>query len=163
VIDTPGILDTNIVKKMSGWGPWLPAYREEQKRILKELTNMYTMAPDGFDAILLVAKFGERFTAEDADALKLLTAFMGKKAEGHMVILFTRGDQAKHNADKKGFSSVDDYVKQWISRLPEWVRDFIHRIGDRWVLFDNWLDADTDPMAYQRQRRRLIEVRRQGS
>lgn len=121
------------------------------------------MAPDGFDAILLVVKFGERFTAEDAEALKLLAAFMGEKAEGHMILLFTRGDQAARNARKKGVSSVDDYVKQWISGMPEWVRDFIDRIGDRWVLFNNLLDADENPVAYQGQQRRLIEVGRQGS
>lgn len=163
VIDTPGILDTKVVKKMSSWGSLLSWRRDDQKRILRELTNMYTMAPDGFDAILLVVKFGERFTVEDAEALKLLTAFMGKKAEGHMILLFTCGDQAAHNARKKGVSSVDDYVEQWISGLPEWVRSFIHRIGDRWVLFNNRLDAEEAPHAYQEQQRRLIEVRRQGS
>ena len=163
VIDTPGILDTNVVKKMSSCGSWLPAYREDQKRILRELTNMYTMAPDGFDAILIVVQYGVRFTAEDAEALKLLTAFMGEKAEGHMILLLTRGDQAALNARKKGVSSVDDYVKQWISGMPEWVKDFIDRIGDRWVLFNNLLDAHENPVAYQGQRRRLIEVGRQGS
>jgi len=158
VIDTPGILDTNIVKKMHSWGAWLPAYREDQKKVLRELTNMYTKAPDGFDAIILVSKFGERFTAEDGEALKLLTAFMGKEAEGHMIMLFTRGDEAERNARKQKVSSVDDYVEQWLTRLPEWVKDFICRIGNRKVLFNNILDADENPEAYQKQRLQLIEV-----
>lgn len=159
VIDTPGILDTNIVKKMHSWGAWLPAYREDQKKVLRELTNMYTKAPDGFDAIILVSKFGERFTAEDGEALKLLTAFMGKEAEGHMIMLFTRGDEAERNARKKKVSSVDDYVEQWLTGMPEWVKDFICRIGNRKVLFNNILDADENPEAYQKQRLQLIEVR----
>lgn len=159
VIDTPGILDTNVVKKMSGFSAWLPAYREEQERILKELTNMYVKAPHGFDGIILVSKFGERFTAEDAEALKLLKAFMGKKSEGHMILLLTRGDEAERNARRKKILPVDKYVKQWIDGMPEWVRNFIREIGDRIVLFNNILEADKQPEAYQNQREELAKVR----
>ena len=162
VIDTPGILDTNIVKKMSGLRSWLPAYREDQERILKELANMYTMASNGFDAIILVAKFGARFTAEDAEALKLLKAFMGVESESHMILILTRGDEAERNAKRKKVLSVDRYVKEWIDGMPVWVQDFIHRIGDRIVLFNNLLEADTNSEAYHRQIKTLTEVRRKG-
>ncbi len=160
VIDTPGILDTNVVKKMSGLRSWLPANRANQERILKELAKMYTMAPKGFDAIIIVVRFGERFTAEDAEALKLLTAFLGKEAEGHMILLLTHGDEAERNAKKKKILPVDRYVKQWIGGLPDWVKDFIHQIGDRVVLFNNLLDSDTASEAYNRQLKELVEVRR---
>jgi len=39
------------------------------------------------------------------------------------------------------------------------VKDFICRIGNRKVLFNNILDADENPEAYQKQRLQLIEVR----
>ncbi|KAL9985811.1 hypothetical protein ACROYT_G008259 [Oculina patagonica] len=158
VIDTPGILDTEIVKKMSGLRSWLPAYRDDQKRILTELVKMYTMAPNGFHAIILVSKFGTRFTAEDAEALKLLKAFLGIESQGHMILLLTRGDDAARSAKKKKVSSVEEYVKQWIRGLPDWVQDFLHKIGDRVVLFDNLLDPETDSEAYNRQLKNLTEV-----
>lgn len=161
VIDTPGILDTRVVNMMCGLSSWLPAYREDQKRILTELANMYTKAPDGFDAIILVAKYGERFTAEDGEALKLLTAFMRKESEAHMILLLTRGDDAERNARRKGILPADKYVREkWIPGMPDWVRKFINRIGDRVVLFNNLLDADKEPEAYHKQRQQLIEVRR---
>lgn len=158
MIDTPGILDTSVVKMMSGYKSWLPAYKDEQERILTEFTTMYTMAPQGLDAIILVAKFGVRFTAEDAEALNLLKRFLGKESVGHMILLLTRGDEAERNARRKKVSPVEKYVKQWIRGMPEWVRDFIHQIGDRIVLFNNLLDADTEPEAYHRQLKGLIEV-----
>ena len=144
---------------MRSYKSWLPAYRDEQERILTELVKMYTMAPQGFDAIVLVAKFGARFTAEDAEALKLLKRFLGKESEGHMILLLTRGDEAEYNAKRKKVLPVDKYVKQWIDGLPDWVRDFIHQIGDRIVLFNNLLEDDTDSEAHHRQLNGLIEVR----
>ena len=160
VIDTPGILDTAIVKMMRSYKSWLPAYKDDQERILTELAKMFSMAPQGFDAIILVAKFGARFTAEDAEALKLLKHFLGKESEGHMILILTRGDEAERNAKKKKVSPVERYVKQWIGGMPDWVQDFIHQIGDRIVLFNNLLDVDTDSEVYHRQLSRLIEVRR---
>lgn len=157
VIDTPGILDTNVVKKMSGLRAWLPAYREDQERVLKELTNMYVKAPRGFDGIILVSKFGERFTAEDAEALKLLKAFMGKESEGHMILLLTRGDEAARNAHRKKILPVDKYMTQWIDGMPEWVKVFIRKeIGDRVVLFNNILEPQE--LGYRKQRQHLVQV-----
>lgn len=156
MIDTPGILDTSVVKLMGGYKNWLPAYAGEQERILTELVKMYTMAPQGFDAIILVAKFGARFTAEDAQALNLLKCFLGKESESHMILLLTRGDEAARNARKKSVSPVDKYVRQWIDGMPEWVRDFIHKIGDRLVLFNNSLDVDKED--YHRQLTGLTQV-----
>ena len=148
VIDTPGISK--------------PVYRKGQQRILTELSKMYTMAPQGFDAIILVAKFGQRFTAEDGEVLKLLKAFLGAESECHMILLFTHGDQTERNAKRQNILPVDKCVKQWIGGMPDWVQNFIHRIGDRIVLFNNLLEADTDSEAYHRQLDRLIEVRRKG-
>ena len=162
VIDTPGILDTNVVHKMIGFRSWLPAYRDDQQRVLTELAKMYTLAPKGFDAIILVVTFGARFTAEDAEALKLLKAFLGKESESHMILILTRGDDAERNAKRKKVLPVEKYVKQWIGGMPDWVQDFIHRIGDRIVLFNNLLDVDEDYEAYKQQRNKLIEVRRKG-
>ena len=158
MIDTPGILDTSVVKMMGGYKYWLPAYKEVQERTLTELATMYLMAPQGFDAIILVAKFGARFTAEDAEALNLLKRFLGKESESHMILLLTHGDEAERNARRKKVSPVMKYVRQWINAMPEWVRDFIHQIGDRVVLFNNLLEADTEREAYHRQLQELIEV-----
>ena len=115
------------------------------------------MAPKGFDAIILVAEYGARFTSEDEKALNLLNDFLGKESNECIILLLTHGDQAVYHAkDKK--TSPEEVVKEWIGTLPEWVQTFIKEIKHRVVLFDNMLREDENPEAFKKQLSNLIEV-----
>lgn len=158
VIDTPGVIDTSIVRKMRGLRAWLPRYKEDQEKILTEVAKIFGMAPNGFDAIALVVKYGCRFTPEDAQALQLLQSFLGKEAETHMFLILSYADQAKRMAKKKKVS-LDEWVKRWIGTLPPWVQNFIERIGENnVVLFDNSLEEDEQPDACKEQLSKFIQV-----
>ena len=137
---------------MSYW-PW---YRKDQQKILTELAKMFVMAPGGFNAILLLVKFGSRFTPEDGEALKLLRTFLGEEATNYMILLLTHGYQAEANARRKNVP-VDKYLKAWIEAMEDWVKDFIHEnLKDRVVLINNMLEPDKEPEAYKTQLRTLI-------
>ena len=156
VIDTPGVLDTSTVKTLKSV-PLTCEKRQVQREILHEVYRIFQLAPNGFDAIMLVVKYGSRFTDEDGQALRLLINFLGKASKEYMILILTHGDQASFEADNKGIS-VEKCVDRWISTLPEWVKTFVKDIKDRVVLFDNRLSEDKEPAGYKEQLVRLIEV-----
>lgn len=139
VLDTPGSLKTEDFQK-------------EVPRILE-------LAPDGFDAIVLVAKYGCRLTTEDAQALQLLQEFLGDKANQYIILVFTFGDQAEHEAKEDRVSlTLDAYLAVWQETLPDWVQTFIQQIDDRVVFFNNRLKPDSQPDAYKTQLSQLIQA-----
>lgn len=119
---------------------------------------MFVLAPRGFHAILLLVKFGTRFTPDDAEALIFLQTFLSEEATNYMILLLTHGDQAEHNA-RKGDVPVDKYVHNWIEEMDDWVREFVReKIGGRVVLMNGLLDPDKEPEAHKKQLCKLIEV-----
>ena len=156
VIDTPGVLDTAATSAKTFL---LTRYAEHQKNILKESLKIFAMAPFGFDAVILVVKYGCRFTMEDAQALKMLEALLEGDAKGHMILLLTHGDQAEYEAEEEEMSS-DQRVHQWLKTLPSWVQSFIEEIGNRVVLINNTLKPQKDQEAYGKQLLKLIQVRK---
>ena len=158
VIDTPGIIDTSSVKMMTGRWKYWPGYCQDRKKILTELAKMFVYAPQGINAFLLTVKCGTRFTSEDSQALLLLKNFLGEEALDYMILLLTHGDQAEANARDYG-KPVDQYVKQWVDTMEEWVKKFIQdELKDRVVLMNTKLDINEQPEAYKRQLREIIEV-----
>ena len=162
VIDTPGVLDTSAVQHVKRVNilkgkVFQSDHRKAQDLILREVYKVFGMAPQGFDAIVLVVKYGARFTKEDEQALDLLQTFLGNESKEYMILILTWGDQAVHHAEEKGVS-LSDYIKTWISSLPHWVQTFLAEIKDRVVLFNNCLKEDKNPEAFKIQLCKLIEV-----
>lgn len=163
VIDTPGFLDTSAISALKEYAAskmksYLTQNDKEQNRILHEVARIFAMAPNGFDAFLLVAKFGCRFTGEDAQALKMIQVFLGKEVYGNMILVLTHGDLAEREAEMNG-KKVENVVKDWMNDLPQFVKDFMKAINNRYFLFDNFLSPDKEPGKYKSQLSRLIKVR----
>ncbi|XP_015757054.1 PREDICTED: uncharacterized protein LOC107336495 [Acropora digitifera] len=161
VIDTPGVIDTKIVKQMTGktsQAKYAVGLKKELETTLKELAKMFLYAPRGFNAILLFAKFGSRFTRDDYDALQMLLKFLTTDAQKYMILVLTHGDEAEYNASEKGIA-VDEYLKSWINKMDYWLKKFIHDdLNDRVVLLNCRLKPDKEPEAYKKQLCKLIEV-----
>ena len=132
-------------------------HRKTQEKILTEVSRIFTLAPQGFHAIMLVARYGNRFTNEDAQALQLLQEFLGKEANEYIILILTYGDQAKFDAEEEG-KSLEEWVKEWLKSLPKWVQQYIKEIKDRVVLVDNRLKEESDPEGYKKQLVEVIEV-----
>ncbi|XP_044164536.1 uncharacterized protein LOC114969765 [Acropora millepora] len=161
VIDTPGVIDTKIVKQMAFMGSqaqYKAGFKKELETTLKELTRMFLLAPRGFNAILLLGNFGSRFTRDDNDALQMLLKFMTPDAKKYMILVLSHGDQAEYNASEKGIA-VDKYLKNWIDKMDDCLKSFIHDdLKDRVVLFNCKLKPDKEPEAYKKQLCKLIEM-----
>ena len=160
VIDTPGVLDTSAVSwmdKAKNAMAYLTKNNEVQNQILQEVARIFAMAPDGFDCFLVVAKYGCRFTAEDAQALKMLQQLLGKEACDNMILVLTHGDQAEHEAEENG-EEVEETLNRWLKSLPRWVQDFVAAIKKRVFLFNNCLRPEKEPEEYKKQLSCLIKV-----
>ena len=161
MIDTPGVIDTKIVKQMTSmWSQaqYKAGFKKELESSLKELARMFLLAPGGFNAILLLVKFGSRFTQDDNDALQMLLKFFTPDAKKYMILVLSHGDQAEYNASEEGIA-VDEYLKNWIGKMDDWLKTFIHDdLKDRVVLFNCRLKPDKEPEAYKKQLCKLIEV-----
>lgn len=158
MIDTPGIIDTESVKAVTGTGKYRYAFSENQKAILRELARMFVLAPEGFNAFLLTVKIGARFTPEDCEALQMLKSFLGEEALDYMILLLTHGDDAEYEAGEAQLS-VDEYVDQWVDSMETWVKEFIRdTLKNRKVLINGRVDPNKKPEAYKKQLSKLIEV-----
>ena len=163
VIDTPGMLDTSAISALTEYAvskmkSYLTQNDREQNRILQEVSRIFAMAPNGFDGFLLVAKYGSRFTGEDAQALKMIQVFLGKEVYSNMILVLTHGDQAEREAERT-HKKVEDVVKDWMDGLPQFVKHFIKSINNRYFLFDNFISPEKEPGRYKSQLSRLIKVR----
>ena len=157
VIDTPGVLDTGSLS--ATFKDHLKENADHQKKILQEISKIFAMAPFGLDAIILVVKYGCRFTMEDAQALKMLQALLEEDATDHMILLLTYGDQAENEAEEEEIST-NQRVDGWLKTLPDWLQSFINQIGNRVVVMNNTLKPDKDQEACGRQLSKLIQVRK---
>ena len=161
VIDTPGVIDTAAVKGITSVtrkAKYSLRFKEVLKRTLEEVAKMVLYAPHGFNAILLVAQFGVRFTRDDYDALQILLKFLTEDAKKYMILVLTHGDEAEYNANEEGIA-VDEYLEKWIDKMDEWLKKFIHDdLEGRVVLFNCRLKPDREPKAYKIQLCKLIEV-----
>lgn len=161
VIDTPGVLDTTPVSfmdKAKNMLAYLTKNDEIQNQILQEVARIFAMAPDGFDSFILVARYGCRFTPEDAQALKMLQKLLGEEAYDNIILVLTHGDQLKLEAEENE-QSIELTLKTWLESLPGWIREFTALIKDRVIPFNNLYRPEKEPEEYKKQLSRLIKVR----
>lgn len=156
VIDTPGVLYTAAVKRWTTVALKSQA-RLDQEKILTEVSKIFALAPNGFDAFLFVAQYGSQLTREDKEALELLTTFLGNESKKYTILLLTHGDKTKNAVDEPN-TTMDGCLWKWMMTAPKWMTDFVKDIEKRVVLFDNTLRKEKDPEGYKKQLRQLIEV-----
>jgi len=143
VLDTPGILKGELDK---------------------EIPRILQLAPKGFDAIILVAKYGCRLTNLDAEAVQLLQEFLGDEVKRHIILVLTYADQAEHETkedrvdEDRELVSLDAYQQLWLGTLPQWAQSFIQQIDERVLFFNNRLRPDSQPDAYKTQLSKLIQA-----
>lgn len=126
----------------------------------KEVSRILELAPKGFDAIVLVEKYGCRLTGEYAQALQLLQGFLGDNVRKYVILVLSFCDQAEHEAkEDKTPLSPDELVDTWLQTSQGWVQTFIDQIGeDRVISFNNRLKPHSQPEAYKRQLSKLIKA-----
>ncbi|XP_046580777.1 uncharacterized protein LOC124288310 [Haliotis rubra] len=112
LVDTPGNMDTR-----------------HPKECLQAIGSAIYMCPDGYDAVLLILRFGNRMTEEERNAVREIRKLFGQDIfSKYVVIVFTYGD----NYDSEEpfgdfiFEDADGFLQNLITECK-------HRV----VLFNN--------------------------
>ncbi|XP_059173418.1 uncharacterized protein LOC131953978 [Physella acuta] len=103
--------------------------KSSHERIMEILK---TLSPGGFDAVLLVAPFGKRFTDEDSETVENLKEVFGENViQQNTILVVTRGDLFNLEQNEE-----PDFDK-WCSRQTGTFHHLLEECGKRVVLFDN--------------------------
>ncbi|CAL1534885.1 unnamed protein product [Lymnaea stagnalis] len=141
VVDAPGVLDTAALSEVvSG---------STTRKITEKLEEAVESNPRGYNACILVAKYGIRFTKEESDAIHMLKQIFGEDfVKNFCLLVMTNGDTFE--AEENDF----DFQK-WIYDQSESISDVFHDCGYRIVLFDN---MTKDPKKKEKQVDELIAL-----
>ncbi|XDV48460.1 hypothetical protein PO909_017867 [Leuciscus waleckii] len=108
VIDTPGLFDTEINKKI----------------IEEELEKCVSMSVPGPHVFLLVVRLDVRFTDEEKKTVKWIQENFGEKAANYSIILFTRGDQ------------IDEPIEEFLEKNRQ-IEELVRQCKNRYHVFNN--------------------------
>ncbi|CAL1534887.1 unnamed protein product, partial [Lymnaea stagnalis] len=123
VVDTPGVLDTAALYEVVNGST--------TRKIIQQLQEAVEINPRGYNACILVAKYGNRFTKEESDAIHMLKQIFGEDFMRHFcVLVMTNGDTFE--AEENDFT-----FREWLYRQSGSINDVFHECGFRVVLFDN--------------------------
>ncbi|CAL1534884.1 unnamed protein product [Lymnaea stagnalis] len=141
VVDTPGVLDTAALSEVVNGST--------MRKITEKLQEAVENNPRGYNACILVAKYGIRFTEEESDAIHMLKQIFGEDfIRNFCVLVMTNGDTFE--AEENDF----DFQK-WIDEQSGSIQDVFHDCGFRVVLFDN---MTKDPKKKEKQVDELIAL-----
>ncbi|KAH9493049.1 Immune-associated nucleotide-binding protein 12, partial [Bulinus truncatus] len=123
VVDTPELMDTR---------------EESQEEILQQIFSAMSLCPEGFNALVFVIAFGDRFTKEEIETLNLLkNAFGNKFIKDFCIVIMTKGD----NFYPEDFKKVkQDYTfEDWLNDQvePPEFKKLLEECEKRVVLFYN--------------------------
>ncbi|XDV23073.1 hypothetical protein PO909_027789, partial [Leuciscus waleckii] len=110
VIDTPGLFDTDLTNE----------------EIQREISNCIPMILPGPHVFIIVLNLGQRFTQEEATAVKIIQETFGKNSLMYTMVLFTRGDDLKNTT-----------LEQCLGKPGCPLMKLIETCGNRYHVFNN--------------------------
>ncbi|GFO32489.1 immune-associated nucleotide-binding protein 6 [Plakobranchus ocellatus] len=121
VVDGPGVGDTRM-DTQDGIHLFMDSIQHAM------ITN-----PLGYHALLLVLRFGTRFTKEDEDTVVLLKKVFGNDfVKNYCIIVMTCGDMFKYEEEDTGIN-----FEGWVQEQRGKMADLVKECENRIVLFDN--------------------------
>jgi predicted GTPase len=121
VVDGPSIGDTDQTD------------RDSVKLTLQNVDTAIELCPDGFSALVIVFKYGDRFTQQEKDTVMLVRSIFGERIfKEYGIIVMTHGDNfvVDQEDDKTPF-------EEWLSAQTGDVSTLLKECGNRCVLFNN--------------------------
>ncbi|XP_019618991.1 PREDICTED: GTPase IMAP family member 4-like [Branchiostoma belcheri] len=125
----------------------------------REVAKWLVETKDGINAILLIHKFGVRFTDQQKTLLGALVKYFGKDVYEHCIVVLTHGDQAEEAMKDGSLTSIEEYVSEEWGGLPK----LMEKVDNRHVVFNNRAeDEDEKKKQVERLMDRVDEVRGQS-
>uniref|UniRef100_A0A672PUD1 GTPase IMAP family member 8 n=1 Tax=Sinocyclocheilus grahami TaxID=75366 RepID=A0A672PUD1_SINGR len=110
VIDTPGLFDTEL----------------SNEEIQREISNCIPMILPGPHVFIIVLNLGQRFTQEEATAVKIIQETFGENSLMYTMVLFTRGDDLNNKT-----------IEQCLGKPGSALNELIEACGNRFHVFNN--------------------------
>ncbi|KAH9505584.1 Immune-associated nucleotide-binding protein 9 [Bulinus truncatus] len=134
VVDVPGVGDTNMNEE------------EAQKFVVENLSYAISINPNGYHAILLVMKYGERFTKENRETIEFLKKVFGENfISKYCILVMTHGD----------LLDSEVIFEEWIKKQKGDLANLVKECGNRFVLFDNRTEVKEKK---ESQRNELLDI-----
>ncbi|XP_059146226.1 uncharacterized protein LOC131933503 [Physella acuta] len=139
VVDTPGVCDTTSDKQAA------------DKLVMDALERAIATNPKGYHAMLLVVKYGGRFTGEEQAGIKYLKTLFGENfVKDYGILIVTGGDTYEFDNQRHGIP-FEKWCRQQIGAFKELYEECDRRA----VLFNN---ISADKSIKSNQVRQLITV-----
>ncbi|XP_035824149.1 uncharacterized protein LOC101845224 isoform X2 [Aplysia californica] len=121
VVDTPGVCDTGVSTEEGSFD-----------LAIRSISDAIAHCPQGFNALLLIIRFGVRMTDEEKKAIALLKCVLGQDVvKSHCVCVITHGDNFKvEMRDQQTF-------EHWCRNQSGFLKSLFEECNYRCVLFNN--------------------------
>ncbi|GFO17268.1 GTPase imap family member 4 [Plakobranchus ocellatus] len=140
IVDTPGVGDTR------------KSEAEGKKMFMDALQAAVAMNPEGYHALLLVIRFGGRFTGEDIDTITYLKSVLGEKfVQKYCIIVMTYGDNFKTQQEE---GEIKVTFEEWCKEQTGEFKEMYQEVKGRVILFENRKKPDVQA----KQKEQLISM-----
>ncbi|XP_059144765.1 uncharacterized protein LOC131931948 [Physella acuta] len=122
IVEAPGVGDTRHTRG------------ESDRNTVANLCSAMALSPEGYDAVLLVLRYGGRFTEEDVNVVTSLKKILGADfVQKFCVLVLTCGDVFARDSEDSG-QTFSDWCKEQNGSFGVLVQECVSRI----LLFDNY-------------------------
>ncbi|XP_059159884.1 uncharacterized protein LOC131943687 [Physella acuta] len=122
IVEAPGVGDTRHTRE------------ESDRNTVANLCSAMALSPEGYDAVLLVLRYGGRFTEEDVNVVTSLKKILGADfVQKFCVLVLTCGDVFARDSEDTG-QTFSDWCKEQNGSFGVLVQECASRI----LLFDNY-------------------------
>ena len=134
VVDTPGLAETRLDQG------------EAALKVVEDMKKGIEFCSRGYNALILVLRYGNRFTDEEYKAVELLKSILGPNfVRDFTIIVFTYGDNfQKQNEKNRKYDSFMDWCMKQTGSLQTLLQESNYRA----VLFDNFKEEDEQVDAF---------------
>ncbi|XP_059173882.1 GTPase IMAP family member 7-like [Physella acuta] len=159
VVDSPGFMD--------------PDNKINLDNITEQIPGIMSVCQKGIDAVVLVLKYGNRFTQEEIDTVCKIKAIFGENImKDHGIIVFTYGelfdgsDEHFPEANDEGDGNNAITFEKWCSKQTGPIQDLFKECENRIVLFCNScsiLYSEKKKMAVDQLVNMVVEMSKKGA
>jgi len=128
VVDTPGLAETRINGS------------EATEKLVEDMAKGISQSPKGFHALILILRYGSRFTEEEYKVVKVLKTMFGDDfVKNFVIVVFTHGElfDSKYRKNPRPFI---DWCKEQKGNLKSLLEECSYRV----VLFNNYGDEKVE-------------------
>ncbi|XP_059159861.1 CAP-Gly domain-containing linker protein 1-like [Physella acuta] len=132
VIDTAGICETKT--------------KVARTNLIQNMSKAMEISPNGFNAIVIVLKYGSRLSEEDKTIFRFIKSIFGEQVyTKYCILVMTHGDNFKCQKGSLKLSNFEEWIRNQTGTFETLLRDCCNRI----ILFDNYSEDEKETLTDQ--------------